>query len=91
MAIGENHYEFSPAQPCKGKRCAMCSDGGVPETPEGHHQRLVDRYEKHDPTQHTSEEKAKAVAQFQQWADDDVDVKNKVNDIFNDRRPDGGG
>jgi hypothetical protein len=34
----------------------------------------------------TPEDKAKAVATFQQWTDDDADVKRKVNEIFNDRR-----
>jgi hypothetical protein len=34
----------------------------------------------------TPEEKAGAVAKFQQWADDDADVKRKVNEVFNDRR-----
>jgi hypothetical protein len=37
----------------------------------------------------TPEEKAKAVAQFQQWADDDSHAKRTVNEIFNDRRTNG--
>jgi hypothetical protein len=45
--------------------------------------------EKHDPTKHTQAEKDWAKAKFQQWADDNADVKNKVNDIFNDRRTSG--
>jgi hypothetical protein len=39
-----------------------------------------------DKAQTTPAEKAKAVATFQQWADDESDMKRKVSDVFNDRR-----
>lgn len=47
------------------------------------------RLRRPDPTEHTPEEKAKAVATFQQWADDNKDVEGKVNEIFHDRRNSG--
>jgi hypothetical protein len=42
---------------------------------------------KHDPTKTTPAEKAKAVATFQQWTDDDNHARKQVESIFHDRRP----
>lgn len=38
---------------------------------------------------HTPAEKEWARNKMQQWADDDSDVKRKVNEVFNDRRTNG--
>lgn len=41
-----------------------------------------------DPTksEHGEVDKAKAVATFQQWADDGANAKRRVDELFNDRR-----